>query len=148
MKKLHQDVFVGLVMILFSVWAIIYGVQIGGEPSIVPVALAAIMLVFGAYVLADGIRKTNKDGTITYSLSWSKIDVSIIAYLAVVAYVVVFYILGYFTATFLFLSAMMWFLKVGSWKKILLISAITVVCLYLLFVVLFSVNVAKIGILI
>ena len=83
-----------------------------------------------------------------YTLSWAKIDVSVIAYLGVALYIAVFYLLGYFTATFLFLTAMMQFLKVGSLKKTLIIAIATDVCLYILFVVLFGVNVAKIGCLI
>lgn len=149
MKKLHQDVYVGIVMVLFSVWATMYGAAINGEPGMVPTGLAVIMLLFSAYILADGIKKTRKaDGEFKYSLAWNKIDVSILAYGAIILYIILFYILGYFSATFLFLVGMMKFLKVGSWKKVLLISITTVICLYLLFVVLFSVNMARIGFLI
>lgn len=148
MKKLHQDVYVGIVMIVFSAWAALAGLKIPGEPGVVPVALAVIMLAFGVCVLVKGIKMTVAGGEITYSMSWSKIDVSIYAYLVVVLYVVLFFVLGYFTATFLFLTGMMLFLKAGSWKKCALISLIAVACLYVLFVVFFGVNVAKIGVLI
>ena len=148
MKKLHQDVYVGIVMIVFSAWAALAGLKIPGEPGVVPVAVAVIMLALGVCVLVKGIKMTVAGGEITYSMSWSKIDVSIYAYLAVVLYVVLFFVLGYFTATFLFLTGMMLFLKAGSWKKCALISLIAVVCLYVLFVVFFGVNVAKIGVLI
>lgn len=149
MKKMHQDVYIGLVMVLFAGWATAYGGTIRGEPGVVPKALAVIMLIFGAYVLVSGVRKTARgDGAFQYSLSWSRIDVSVFAYAAVLAYVGLFYVLGYFSATLLFLVGMMRFLKVGSWKKILMISLVTVVCLYVLFVVLFSVNMSRIGCLI
>lgn len=149
MKKLHQDVYIGLVMVLAFLWATAEGLQIQGEPGVVPVALSAILLAFGIYVLVDGVVKTKKaEGEMKYTLSWAKIDVSVIAYLGVALYIAVFYLLGYFTATFLFLTAMMQFLKVGSLKKTLIIAIATDVCLYILFVVLFGVNVAKIGCLI
>lgn len=145
MKKLHQDVYVGMVIMIFSGWATLYGLGISGEPSIVPVALAVIMLAFGACVMIGGVKETMAGGKRTYSVAWSKIDVSVYAYMAVILYVVLFRVLGYFTATFLFLTGMMGFLKAGSWKKCALLSAVTVVCLYVLFVVLFGVNVVKIG---
>lgn len=149
LKKLHQDVYIGLVMVLAFLWATAEGLQIKGEPGVVPVALTLILLAFGIYVLVDGVVKTKKaEGEMKYTLSWAKIDVSVIAYLGVALYIAVFYLLGYFTATFLFLTAMMQFLKVGSLKKTLIIAIAVDVCLYILFVVFFGVNVAKIGCLI
>lgn len=145
MKKLHQDVFVGIGTLLFAMWATLYGLGIPEEPGIVPVALAVIMMMFSACVLGNGVKKTLANDEIRYSMAWTKIDVSIYAYLAVVLYTVLFFVLGYFTATFLFLTGMMLFLKAGSWKKCALISISTVAALYILFVVLFGVNVVKIG---
>ncbi len=149
MKKLHQDVYVGLVTIILSAWGCLYGMStIKGEAGVVPIALSIVMLAFSIYILVDGIIKTGNNAECNYTMAWSKTRISFAALLGVVIYIALFYILGYFTATFLFLVGMMLFLKAGSLKKILLISFISVACLYLIFVVMFAVNMSRIGILI
>ncbi len=138
-------------MVVFSAMVIYCSKGFTADSKILPVALSVIIAAFGALIMADGIKKTksaNENNPVSNTLALVNIKTQLIVYLFVVGYLALFQILGYFTATAVFLVSLMTYLKAASMKKTLSVTAVVVVILYLVFVAFFGVPTKYVGFLI
>lgn len=135
--KTHQDVFVGIFIILCSVGFFIINRNLPAGAKYFPDLLLIILSLMAAWISFDGIRKTraaSESKPIKNSLTWTNLKVPLIALLYITVYVILFRVVGYFIATVIFMIAMMHRFGVKSWKQILLITFGFVLVIYLLMV--------------
>lgn len=71
----------------------------------------------------------------------------LLAYAICLAYLALFWWLGYFASTPIFLIALMRYLKAGSWKKIIIITIIYTVIIYIMFVPVLGLPIHRVGLL-
>ena len=69
-SKTHRDVWVGSILLVFSLWALMVARGIKGEAKILPVALTVMMTVCSVLILVKGMRKTKEEkGDYHYALT-------------------------------------------------------------------------------
>ncbi len=145
--KVHRDIPVGIILILFSAVALYFAQGIKGEAKIVPTALTILMLACSLVIVFNGIRETNIcKGEYNYSNKLSDGKYAYIFMGFIVAYYLAFRYLSYWIATPLFMIFAQKYLKVKSWKVILLITVIYTVFSYVMFVIVLKLPIYKIGI--
>ncbi|MCM3088618.1 tripartite tricarboxylate transporter TctB family protein [Bhargavaea ginsengi] len=138
MKRLHQDVYVGL--LIFAV-ALIFFVQSFGFPegaNIFPYYIFGLLGVFGLIIAFMGFKKSDlskvKEGPVKDEINFSMIKLPLAGFLIIVLYTLMIQFLGFFVATSIFITLFLLFYKV---KKPILMIALVIgvnVFIYLLFV--------------
>ena len=94
-----------------------------------------------ALFLCMDIRKHGKGSGAEGGVHFKEISMPLLAFLAIVGYVVLFRLFGYFPATAVMLVGFMAVLKVRPWRLILAIMAGYSVFIYLMFVVWLKVSI-------
>ena len=146
-RKKHRDVWVGIVLLVFSLWALFNARGIKGEAKILPVALTVMMTVCAALILLKGFRKTREqNGEYRYALTIAGSKNAFRYMLFIFLYFGAFYLLSYWIATPVFLFLSMKHLKLKSWKVNLVITVLYTVICYVVFVVILKLPIYKIGI--
>ena len=118
-KRMHRDVYVSIGMLVFCIVFI----------------MIAVRLPSGA------------DNPIRYETRLQDCKKPVLVFLFVVGYGILFRVLGFFTATPIFLIALFRYLNAGSWKKIVLITLGYTVVIYVVFVIFLGVPLHRIGLL-
>jgi putative tricarboxylic transport membrane protein len=123
-RKVHHDVYVGIVILLASIVLYIKTFEFIGEAAIFPRALLVLFLIFSIFLVYKGLKKTKqmREGLeIKYDgeeeeLSFSILASPIFTLLMVALYVGLIGILGFFPTTILFIIAFLWYMGVKNWK--------------------------------
>ena len=153
-RKTHRDVYIGAGLLLVSAAFLIYGwTSIAArDAKILPCFLLAVMCVLSASIIVKGVRVTKEaeaagvsDYHYAYTIKDSKEP--LLAYAICLAYLALFWWLGYFASTPIFLIALMRYLKAGSWKKIIIITIIYTVIIYIMFVPVLGLPIHRVGLL-
>lgn len=146
-KQIHRDVWVGLVLLVFSLIALAFSAQIRGDAKLLPVALCVLMAVCSLFIALGGWRKSTQDGEpIHYAMTIKNSKYAFIYMAGIVAYYIGFRVLGYWVATPIFLILSMKYLKVKSWKLNLIVTVCYVVIAFVMFVIMLKLPIYKIGI--
>ncbi len=153
-RAVHQDVFIGIVMVIISVLLYAKSSTMPEGAAQFPTIILTLFSIFGLVITIGGVGKTRaanskqaEEPKIADSreevLSFSKIKMPFVSILIVAAYVILLSVLGFFVATSIFIIGFMMFYRVRSWKKIFL----TVFCIdlfvYLLFIIQLNVPLPK-----
>lgn len=150
-QKLHRDVYIGIFLLIFCTAFLIYGwVSIKAmDAKALPCVLLAAMCVLSVSIIVKGMRasKSSEDGSYEYSYTLKDVKEPLIAYVLCLGYLGLFWWLGYFASTPVFLIALMRYLKAGSWKKIILITVIYTVAIYITFVPVLGLPIHRVGVL-
>lgn len=131
-RKTHRDVYIGAGLLLVSAAFLLYGwTSIAArDAKILPCFLLAVMCVLSASIIVKGVRAT-KESDYHYAYTIKDSKEPLLAYAICLAYLALFWWLGYFASTPIFLIALMRYLKAGSWKKIIIITIIYTVIISL-----------------
>lgn len=151
-RELHRDIYIGVFLLIVCAAFLIYGwVSIAApDARSLPCFLLAVMCLLSVSIIVKGIRATKEaeEGTsFQYSYTIKDVKEPLIAYGMCLAYLALFWWLGYFAATPVFLIALMRYLKAGSWKKIILITLIYTAIIYITFVPVLGLPIHRVGIL-
>lgn len=124
---------------LFLVWKAygIAGFSALSSPGAFPMAVAAVMLISALVILAGMLRNTVRDGARFWSDLMPPCVVVLIAMLA--AYALLLRPLGFLPTSLLFLTAAIWFLRGGGLGYSLAVSLGSLVLVYIVFRLVFSV---------
>lgn len=146
-SKIHQDIFIGIFLILFSSVVYLGAKSLPLGARMMPNICSMLISLLACFVIFNGVQKTqraNMQEPVINSLTWTKLKIPAVTYLYLVGYLLLFYLVGYFIATIVFMIMIMWHLSIKSWKQIILITSSFVLLLYLL-VRQFNISVYNLG---
>jgi len=143
-KKLHRDVWVGVVLLAFCAVAFFLALQISGQSAAVPIALTVLMAVCALFIVLKGLRLTREQqGAFHYALTVKESKNAFLFMGFIVLYYLVFRYVTYWIATPIFMIVAMKHLKVKSWKVNLLITALYMIICYVAFVIILQLPIGK-----
>ena len=140
MKKniIHHDVYMSIAMLIFALIALARTTVFPAGAARFPRLILGFLIIFTLWNLYEGIKKTkaiNAEGTgADKVIKWPQLTLPMATFLIVVIYTALIGILGFFTATTLFILGFMYFYQVRKVTTILLTLVGTNVFIYLLFV--------------
>ncbi|RKJ78999.1 MULTISPECIES: tripartite tricarboxylate transporter TctB family protein [unclassified Pyramidobacter] len=146
--KRHQDVTIGIVILLFCAFFTCCALRMDMGPALMPLILLAFMAVLGLIILADGIRKTRRataENPVRPFVTCATLKTPLTMFALIVVYVLLFLAVGYYAATILFLMAAMRFLKQKSWLFIAVTTAGFVAFAYFFLVRQLNVSIDELG---
>lgn len=146
-NTIHRDVYVGAACLIFCAAVLGLALEIKPGANYLPLALSVFMGAMSILMIITGIREggaAGETGSSEMNLKSSKRP--ILVYLMIAAYLVLFQTLGYFVATILFLVALQWYLKAGSWKRISFVTLGYLIFTYVLFVKILALPIYRVGI--
>lgn len=134
MKKLHYDVWMGVILLLFVGWAYYQTTLFrqADKTAVYPRFLLTVLAALSIILLIGGIRKSRKSQA--DHLDWSNMKMSLVSAFIVIAYEILFITVGYFIATPIFLITLFTYLKEKNWKIMLTVIAVYLVLVYMIFV--------------
>lgn len=137
MKKiLTLDAWIGIVLMIFSVWFWILSGEFPAEAQMFPRFFLATNCLLSALLVINTIRHNLKsDGETHNATSWKELSVIIEAYLIIMVYVICIDFIGFFVSTSVFLIVFMLFLNVRKPVTLICVTAGMDLFLYLLFTV-------------
>lgn len=152
--KMHRDVYIGAGLLIVCAAFLAYGwmsINAAGA-KVLPCFLLTAMCVLSASIIVKGMRATKAaaaSGAQGYNYAYTIKDSKepLIAYAICLAYLALFWWLGYFASTPIFLIALMRYLKAGSWKKIIIVTIIYTVVIYITFVPVLGLPIHRVGLL-
>ncbi len=146
-KKNHQDIYVGIGSLIFVAWVLFLVRKLPFDSALMTYLLCGLLAVLGTLILIGGIRKTaaQKPEEMKPLLDKDGIQVPFTAWLFVLGYVLLFYLIGYFLATLIMLIALMRYMKRTDWKMIIAITVIYLVFIYAVFVKQFGLPLSNFG---
>ncbi|WP_028783849.1 tripartite tricarboxylate transporter TctB family protein [Thalassobacillus devorans] len=141
-KNIHQDLYVGLIIIGVSIFLFIKTFGLIEEAAKYPQALLVIFAFFGILIAAGGIKKTKKirnGEELNYDGDEALLNVKLLKSPLITLGIVIVYVLlltyiGFFPATILFMAAYLGFMQVKSWKAYVFTIAGLNLFIYLVFV--------------
>lgn len=133
-KKLSHDVYIGILMIIFSVFMYLKTGDMPKGAATFPKLVLTTFAFFGFLIFLGGMKKTKNFNTKEQNINlFQKNPMSVL--LIVVIYVSMINLLGFFTSTSLFIIALMLFFRERRIKTIVLTLLGVDLFIYLLFVV-------------
>ena len=138
-KKLHVDIYAGLVMIAFAAWWMIEASGFPVVPQRFPMFVGVAFTLVAVLIIIGGIRKTRaaqaSEEKPKAVIEWSGFKYTLIGFGLIVAYALAIRFIHFFPATIIFVPVMMLVLLVRKWYQIVLTDLILNGLIYLIFVV-------------
>lgn len=136
-QKIHQDIYISLFFILFCGLFLILAKDLRSGAEVLPRMVLLLMMILSILIFIKAIIKTKemRDKSNEHKQMFKLEDVTpaLKAYLTVFAYVVLFSLIGYFSATVIFLMYFMNHLGAKSKKAMILTTSIFLLILYFFF---------------
>ncbi len=140
-KALKQDIFLGLFIALFGTVALISTFKFPEGAALMPRVVTILLLALGLLLSAAGLIKLKKGSIPEHTpIELARMKYPAIAYLLILVYAALINILGFYSATLLFLVCFMYFMNIRKPRTIILTAVILLGFVYLLFNVGLSVN--------
>ena len=136
MKKLFSiDVWIGLVLMLFSIWFWALSGSFPDAAKLFPRIFLAANFILSAILAGTTLYRNSKDPERGQTKGVEKSDVLLIleAYVFIAVYFICIKLIGFYVSTTVFLLAFMYFLRVRSVKTLVLVTIGMDLFLYLLF---------------
>jgi len=138
-KKLHVDVYAGIVMLAAAVWWMVEASHFPVVPRRFPMFVGGAFALVAVLIAVSGIRKSlaiwKKNGAPLSVIEWSGFKYTLIGFAGIVGYAVMINYIHFFPATLIFVPLAMLFLRVRKWYQIVLTDLILNGLIYLVFVV-------------
>lgn len=126
--KIHQDVYIGSILILMAGFLYYEALSFNAEASIYPKGILTLFGALGLLISINGFRKTKKKNDsnndsneeFTYEGEESELTFSLIknpfaVILMVIVYVILLNLLGFYSATALLTIGMLLFMGIKKW---------------------------------
>ena len=152
MKKIHQDVWCGSILLALVIFAYVTSrdfAQKDVRSIIMPYIAMSVISLLACVIIADGVKKTieaAKKGEYPkqyFTLENMKIPLTTFAF--IIGYIVLFHYVGYMLASVLFLVGLMLFLKMRDWKVITIIVVVYMLIVYFGFYRGLHINIVNFG---
>lgn len=151
MKKryIHQDVYVGFICLAMCLLFYSLNMSLPSDSALMPKMLSVMLMILSVCIIFSGVKKSKvaEEEREKPGLTWDAVKIPFVAWGIVLAYALLFYVVGYYIATAIMLVVFMRFMKQTSWKRILLIDAGYLIVIYFGFVKLLGVSLNSFGLL-
>ena len=137
-KQIHQDVIIGFVCLALCLLFYAMNRPLPSEAAMMPNLLVAMLVILSGCILYQGVKKSKAP---------AEVKIPLITWGIVLAYVLLFYFVGYFVATAIIIPVLMRFMKQTSWKLILAIDVGYLLVIYFVFARMLNVSVDGFGVL-
>lgn len=138
-KKLHIDIYAGLVMIAFAAWWLIEAAKFPVVPRRFPMFVGIAFMLVSVLIIIGGIKKSKAAGNSEENqkpvIQWSGFKYTLLGFGLIVAYALAINYIHFFPATAIFVPVLMILLRVRKWYQIVLTDLILNGLIYLVFVV-------------
>ena len=133
-KKIDQDTYIGIFLIIFSIIGILLSVNLPVGSDLFPKILFSILGLLAIPILVNSIKrsKDSKSEKIFY-FNFEEIKLPLQSFLIIVVYVILIKFLGFFTATVIFVPMFMVFYRNKNIKHMIITIACMIGFVYLLF---------------
>jgi hypothetical protein len=139
--KIDMDIYIGVFIILVSLFFLWQTQGINPGAAIFPKMLLVGLIILAIIIIWGGIKKS-KDNNVSES---SNKKFPLVVYICIIAYSLLFWLCGYFIASILFLIILMRYVQIKSWKKIISMTLVYLVIVYLMFAWQFKVPIDNFG---
>lgn len=147
-KQIHQDVIIGIVCLALCLLFYAMNRSLPSEAAMMPNLLVAMLVILSGCILYQGVKKSKAPAEEQKKLfTWDGVKTPLITWGIVLAYVLLFYFVGYFVATAIIIPVLMRFMKQTSWKLILAIDVGYLLVIYFVFARMLNVSVDGFGLL-
>lgn len=147
-KQIHQDVIIGFVCLALCLLFYSMNRSLPSEAAMMPNLLVAMLVILSGCILYQGVKKSKAPAEEQKKLfTWDGVKTPLITWGIVLAYVLLFYFVGYFVATAIIIPVLMRFMKQTSWKLILAIDIGYLLVIYFVFARMLNVSVDGFGLL-
>ena len=160
--KRHQDIAIGIVILIFCAFFTYLSLQLESGSAMMPLILLGLMAFLGVIIFFDGLRKTRQataempvgvsggqsiplSSNVEPFLTFENLRVPCLMFLQIGIYILLFFLVGYYAATALFLLAAMRWLKQKSWFTIIAVSACFIAFTYFFLVRQLNVSIDSLG---
>lgn len=131
-------------LLLFSLFMLWQAYKISGFSSLssagaFPMAMAVIMAVTAAISLLRALRLPSASGGLKLFIKEIVPPAVVVFSLLILGYSLLLRPLGFVLSSFAFLLVSSWFLQAGHFKRALLLSVLSIVCVYIVFRLVFQV---------
>lgn len=137
-RVLHHDLIINSIALIFSVSMFLVAINMPVEAAKYPKVILSIMIALSTLLVIYGIKSSTriKDDDIDncHYLKLKRLKTPMISLLFVIAYSFCIDLLGFFTATALFLASFMYYCGLRDWKIMVGCILGTNVFMYLIFV--------------
>lgn len=136
MKRLHQDVYIGIGIIIVSIIFLLLSLDMPEGSSLFPKIILSLFGLFGIAIMVDGIRKgkDSKKSTLEERFRISEAKLPFISLMLIIGYVLFIDLLGFFVSTTIFIIVFMFFYKLRNLKTMLITVVTLNIFMYFLFV--------------
>ncbi len=138
-RKLHIDIYAGLVMIAFAVWWMVEASKFPAVPRRFPMFVGVMFALVAILIIIGGIRKgkaARASGEKQKAvIEWAGFKYTLLGFGLIVVYALAINFIHFFPATLIFVPVMMLVLRVRKWYQIVLTDLILNGLIYLIFVV-------------
>lgn len=147
-KRIHQDVFVGFFCLALCLLIYLLNSSLPADAAMMPKLLDGMLVVLSILIIYQGLRKSRLPAEERgKGMTWDDWKIPVITWGLVVAYIALFYLIGYLPATGIMLILLMRFMKRTSWPVILGIDVVYLLIMYFVFARLLNVNIDNLGLL-
>lgn len=141
---IHQDVYVGVIMLVFSFFIYREALAMHPEASLFPRVIIPVFAAFALLIVFSGVKKSKGDtkkiqkdsngNKEEKTLTLESLKVPLSVSLIVVFYLILIDLLGFFVATFIFAVGLMYFCQMRNFKRIIFFAITINLFVYVLFV--------------
>ena len=142
--KRHQDIYIGIIILAVCAYFAYLSFQLDTGSATMPLILLAVMAFLGAVILFDGIKKSRADSVKPF-LTFKDLKVPLLMFILIGIYIFLFFAVGYYVATGVFLIVSMFYLKQRSWLLMIAIAACFIAFTYFFLVMQLNISIEPFG---
>lgn len=133
-KYLNGTVVLGIALDMIGVFAIISANKFPGDAGLFPRLFSVLMIALSTAMVIQELVRASKSCAETGGEKPVGLKMIGGTYLCILAYIALINIVGFFASTTVFLSVMMTFLGLRSWKQVAVITVGADLAIFLIFV--------------
>ena len=144
----HQDIYIGIVILVLCAFFAYLSLQLDMGSATMPLILLAVMAFLGVIIFFDGIKKTRSaspENPVKPFLTFENLKVPFLMLVQIGIYIFLFFAVGYYIATGVFLIASMCYLKQKSWFLMIVITACFIAFTYFFLVMQLNISIEPLG---
>lgn len=140
-KHIHSDVCISIALIAIGMFFLIEALHFPNDVGYFPIIFSVLMIVTSAFVLMNAVKQTMANRRaiaageeIKQAIKKSDFLNMLMSFGIVIAYVALISLLGFFSATVVFMMGYMYFLKMRNWVVMAGVTLVVNLLIYIVFV--------------